>query len=57
MIIKKKSKKKLIETSNKKIENYSNCNTNNNTNIFTVTQSSNEKNYKNSRKKSQNKIY
>ena len=54
---KKKSKKKLIETSNKKIENYSNCNTNNNTNIFTVTQSSNEKNYKNSRKKSQNKIY
>ena len=48
---KKKSKQKLIESPNRKIDNYSNCNTNNNTNIFTLTQSSNEKNNKNSRKK------
>jgi hypothetical protein len=49
---KKKSKKKLIESPKRRIDNYSNCNTNNNTNIFTLTQSSNEKNNKNSRKKS-----
>jgi len=54
---KKKSKKKLIESPNRKIDNISNCNTNNNTNNFTVTQSSIEKNCKNSRKKSQNKVY
>jgi len=50
---KKKSKKKILESPNRKNENYSNCNTNNNTNIFTLTQSSIEKNCKNSRKKSQ----
>ena len=54
---KKKSKKKLLESPNRKIDNISNCNTNNNTNNFTITQSSIEKNYKNSRKKSQNKVY
>jgi hypothetical protein len=51
---KKKSKKKLLESPNRKIDNISNCNTNNNTNFITITQSSIEKN---SRKKSQNKIY
>ena len=54
---KKRSKKKFLESPNKKIDNISNCNTNNNTNIFTITQSSNEKNCKNSRKKSQGKVY
>ena len=39
-----KSKKKLIESPYRKIDNYSNCNTNYNTNNnFTLTQSSNEK--------------
>jgi len=51
-----KSKKKLIESPNRKIDNYSNCNTNYNTNNnFTLTQSSNEKICKNSKKKSVNK--
>ena len=49
---KKKSKKKLIESPKRRIDNYSNCNTNNNTNIFTLTQSSNEKKHKIIRKKS-----
>ena len=53
---KKKSKKKLIESPNRKTEIYSNCNTNNNTNFITLTQSSIEKHCKNSRK-SQNKVY
>lgn len=49
---KMKSKKKLIESPNRKIDNYSNCNTNYNTNNnFTLTQSSNEKICKNSKKK------
>jgi len=53
---KMKSKKKLIESPNRKIDNYSNCNTNYNTNNnFTLTQSSNEKICKNSKKKSVNK--
>ena len=47
-----KSKKKLIESPNRKIDNYSNCNTNYNTNNnFTLTQSSNEKICRNSKKK------
>ena len=47
-----KSKKKLIESPIRKIDNYSNCNTNYNTNNnFTLTQSSNEKICKNSKKK------
>jgi hypothetical protein len=49
---KMKSKKKLIESPNRKIDNYSNCNTNYNTNNnFTLTQSSNEKICKYSKKK------
>ena len=54
---KKRSKKKIIESPNRKNDNYSNCNTNNNTNIITLTQSSIEKHCKNSIKKSQNKVY
>ena len=54
-----KSKKKLIESPYRKIDNYSNCNTNYNTNNnFTLTQSSNEKIEKickNYKKKSINK--
>ena len=49
---KMKSKKKLIESPIKKIDNYSNCNTNYNTNNnYTLNQSSNEKICKNSKKK------
>ena len=51
---KKKSKKKIIETPEKKNDNHSNSNTNYNTNIFTLTQSTNENNTKNRRKRSNN---
>ena len=40
---KRKSKKKLIESPQNKNDFYSNCNTNYNTNIFTITQSTHDK--------------
>ena len=54
--LKKKSKKKLIDSSLRKIDDYSICNTNYFTNIFTITQSTNDKNNKIIKKRSINKI-
>ena len=55
-VSKRKSKKKLIESPLNKNDYYSNCNTNYNTNIFTLTQTTTDKIIKNIRKKSNNKI-
>ena len=49
---KRKSKKKLIESPQNKNDFYSNCNTNYNTNIFTITQSTHDKTNKILKKKS-----
>ena len=53
-ISKRKSKKKLIESPQNKNDLYSNCNTNYNTNIFTITQSTHDKNNKILQKRSHN---
>ena len=53
-VSKRKSKKKLIESPLNKNDYYSNCNTNYNTNIFTLTQTTTDKIIKNIRKKSNN---
>ena len=52
----KKSKKKLIESPERKIDYYSNCNTYYYTNVFNLTQSTEDKNNKMIRKKSKNEI-
>ena len=52
----KKSKKKLIESPERKIDYYSNCNTYYYTNVFNLTQSTDDKNNKMNRKKSKNEI-
>ena len=52
--LRKKSKKKLIDSPMRKVDDYSICNTNYFTNIFTITQFTNDK--VNNRKKSYNKI-
>jgi hypothetical protein len=52
----KKSKKKLIESPMRKIDYYSNCNTYYYTNVFNLTQSTDDKNNKGNRNKSKNEI-
>ena len=52
----KKSKIKLIESPERKIDYYSNCNTYYYTNVFNLTQSTEDKNNKMIRKKSKNEI-
>lgn len=56
LYVKRKSKKKLIDSPFRKIDDYSICNTNYFTNIFTITQSSIEKANKINRKKSYNNV-
>ena len=52
----KKSKKKLIESPEKKIDYYSNCNTYYCTNVFNLTQSADDKNNKMYRRRIKNEI-